>query len=83
MGTKSAWTPERKARQALIIEQTKPWEKSTGPRTGAGKAVSSKNAYLGDWVHMMRARIDAPHNWLGNSLEEFPEALLGAWPMEG
>lgn len=44
MGTKSAWTPERRARQAEIIKQTKPWEKSTGPRTDEGKAISSRNA---------------------------------------
>ena len=39
MGTKGAWTPERRARQAERIRQTKPWEKSTGPRTIEGKAA--------------------------------------------
>ena len=56
MGTKSAWTPERRARQAEIIRRTKPWEKSTGPKTEAGKASSSRNAYAGDWVHEARAK---------------------------
>jgi hypothetical protein len=47
MGTKSAWTPERRARQAAIISQTRPWEKATGPRTAFGKAISSRNASTG------------------------------------
>jgi hypothetical protein len=57
MGTKSAWTEERRARQAEIIRQTKPWEKSTGPKTEEGKTISSRNAYLGDWEHNWRARM--------------------------
>jgi len=44
MGTKSAWTPERRARQAQIIRETRPWNHSTGPRTEKGKAISSQNA---------------------------------------
>lgn len=60
MGTKSAWTPERRARQAELIRAAKPWEKSTGPRTDAGKAKSSQNAYIGDWYHeAMRQIADA------------------------
>lgn len=47
MGTKSAWTPERRARQASIVSQTRPWEKATGPRTALGKAISSRNASTG------------------------------------
>ena len=41
----SAWTPERKARQSAAIQVWRPWEKSTGPRTEAGKGQSSRNAY--------------------------------------
>ena len=43
----SAWTPERRAAAALRIQQWKPWEKSTGPRTPEGKATSSMNRYEG------------------------------------
>lgn len=57
MGTKAAWTPERRARQAYIIRQTKPWEQSTGPQSEAGKAVSARNAYAGDWHHEACARL--------------------------
>lgn len=46
MGTKGAWTPERRARQAEIIAKTKPWEKSTGPRTPEGKSISSHNSRM-------------------------------------
>lgn len=56
MGTKSAWTPERRARQAEMIRRTKPWENATGPTTEAGKAISSQNAYRGAFVHEMRAK---------------------------
>lgn len=57
MGTKAAWTPERRARQAEIIRRTKPWEHATGPQSEAGKAVSARNAYAGDWYHEMQARL--------------------------
>ena len=41
------WTPERRARQAALIRTWRPWEKSTGPRTDAGKAVAAQNAWKG------------------------------------
>lgn len=44
MGTRRAWTAERRARQAEIIRATRPWLHSTGPKTEAGKAASSQNA---------------------------------------
>jgi hypothetical protein len=47
MGTKAAWTAERRAKQAERIRQRKPWEQSTGPRTAEGKAISSRNADKG------------------------------------
>ena len=40
----AAWTPERRARQAELVRQLKPWEKSTGPRTAKGKAKASRNS---------------------------------------
>jgi hypothetical protein len=45
-------TPERQAKQAEAIRRWKPWERSTGPTTDEGKAVSSQNAL----VHGLRAR---------------------------
>lgn len=51
MGTKGAWSHERRLKQAEIIRQTRPWERSTGPRTKQGKAASSRNAYAGDEIH--------------------------------
>ena len=47
MGTKNAWSAERRARQAEIIKRTKPWNSATGPRTDEGKARSSRNADKG------------------------------------
>ena len=37
------WTPEARARQAELIRSWKPWTRSTGARTAAGKAISSQN----------------------------------------
>jgi hypothetical protein len=41
---KGLWSAERRARQAELIRALEPWKKSTGPRTGAGKARSAANA---------------------------------------
>lgn len=38
------WTPERRAKHAAAIRRWKPWTKSTGPRTAAGKARATQNA---------------------------------------
>ena len=40
----NGWTPERRARQAALILNWKPWERSCGPKTERGKAVSAGNA---------------------------------------
>jgi thioredoxin-like negative regulator of GroEL len=42
---KTGWTDERRAKHAAAIKRWKPWEKSTGPRTAAGKARAAQNAY--------------------------------------
>ena len=44
---KKSWTPERRAQQAVCLHTLKPWLRSTGPRTTAGKARSARNAYKG------------------------------------
>jgi hypothetical protein len=41
------WTPEERERQAALIRQWKPWERSTGPQTKQGKATVAKNAFKG------------------------------------
>jgi hypothetical protein len=42
----NGWTPERRASQAALIHRWRPWERSTGPRTEAGKRRTSMNAEL-------------------------------------
>lgn len=39
------WSEVRRQKQAANIRKTRPWKHSTGPKTEAGKAVSSRNAY--------------------------------------
>lgn len=38
------WTKEDRINQARIIRDNKPWEKSTGPRTFKGRAITKYNA---------------------------------------
>ena len=61
VGTKSAWTPERRARQAEIIRKTKPWLKSTGPKTEEGKAISSRNALMHPNIRALRQQLKGRH----------------------
>lgn len=42
--SKRGWTPERRARQSEAIRTWKPWLKSTGPKSAAGKKASSANS---------------------------------------
>lgn len=51
---RNGWTPERRARQAEQIRIWKPWEHSTGPRTDAGRAAVSRNAWKGGHRQMLR-----------------------------
>ncbi|PXX09520.1 hypothetical protein C8R27_13621 [Nitrosomonas ureae] len=39
------WTPEERLKQAESIKTWQPWKQSTGAKTPAGKATSSRNAY--------------------------------------
>ena len=50
----NGWTPERKARQAALIQFWKPWERATGPRTAKGKARAARNAWKGGHWLMLR-----------------------------
>ena len=43
----NTWTPERKAKQATAIQNWKPWQKSTGPKSLQGKTKVSRNAFRG------------------------------------
>lgn len=43
----SGWSPERRQRQSQAIKEWKPWRQSTGPKSAAGKAQVSQNAYKG------------------------------------
>lgn len=50
----NGWTPERRARQAALIREWKPWEKSTGPRTDEGKARAARNPFKGGHRERLR-----------------------------
>lgn len=50
----SKWTAEQRARQAELIRTWKPWEKSTGAKTEAGKAKVSRNAWKGNHRQQVR-----------------------------
>ena len=40
----NGWTWERRAKQAELIRQWKPWKQSTGPKSTEGKARIATNA---------------------------------------
>ena len=40
----NGWTPERRALQAALIRNWRPWDQSTGPRTAQGKVQAARNA---------------------------------------
>lgn len=80
-GNKSAWTEERRARQREIIQQTKPWLKSTGPRTKNGKAVSSQNARMSPELarldeELTRIRLEALQLFSRNRWPKMPSLRL-------
>jgi hypothetical protein len=41
---RAAWTPERRAAQSARLRAARIWERSTRPRTAAGKSLSRLNA---------------------------------------
>ena len=47
-----AWTPKRRAEQAARLKARKPWKKSTGPVTEAGRETVARNAQ----THGFRSR---------------------------
>ena len=51
----TTWTPERRARQAALTRTWCPWERSTGPKSLAGKAASASNAFKGGFGAELRA----------------------------
>jgi len=41
------WTAEERAKQSALIQNWRPWDKSTGARTPEGKAVISTKCFQG------------------------------------
>ena len=62
----NGWTPERRARQAALIREWKPWERSTGPRTAEGKSRTARNRFKGGH----RARLRALSRLLRDAIRE-------------
>ena len=50
----NGWTLERRARQAELIRQWRPWAKSTGPRSPEGRQRVSRNAWTGGHRQKLR-----------------------------
>ena len=47
-------TPEHRHSRSGMIHQWRPWERSTGPRTPAGKARASRNGWKGGMRETLR-----------------------------
>jgi hypothetical protein len=54
-----AWTEERRKKQSEAIRKHKPWQKSTGPKTLAGKNRSKMNAHKHGARSAVAARLRA------------------------
>jgi len=74
----SGWTPERRARQAEAIRRWKPWAKSSGSRSDAGKARSSRNADKGGQWRKLRELSREVNALLRRQREQLAEVRAGA-----
>jgi hypothetical protein len=61
----NGWTEERRQKQRVAIHAWKPWTRSTGPKTAAGKARVSQNAYKGAQWRQVRELSRALRELLG------------------
>jgi len=52
------WDDEARQRQAELIKEWKPWRKSTGPRTVAGKAASAQNSCVMHRIALYRTKLN-------------------------
>jgi hypothetical protein len=50
----NGWTAEPRKRQGAVIHRWEPWERSTGPRTAAGKARVPPQCYSGGTRPLLR-----------------------------
>jgi hypothetical protein len=66
------WTPERRQRQAEAIQRWSPWKQATGPRSPAGKAKASRNAFKGGRRAALRADLAHIRSLMGAIEAEVP-----------
>ncbi len=71
----NGWTPERRARQAELIRNWKPWVQSTGPRTDEGKARTARNGYKGGTWRIEREELRALKATVDDLLQRQRELL--------
>lgn len=71
------WTPEARRKQAEKIRQWKPWESSTGPVTGEGKAKASRNSLKHGWRSAESIWYLAQIKQQRDKLREFISLTLG------
>jgi hypothetical protein len=70
----NGWTGERRAFQAIAIRNWRPWERSTGPRSVAGKARASRNAWKGGQRQQWRALCKLLNRELRATAQDFKSA---------
>ena len=73
---KRGWTLERRQQQAALMRTLKPWLRSTGPITAAGKARAARNAYKGGLRAQLR-RLRRALNEAAQSQRVAVDQLLG------
>lgn len=76
----NGWTEERKARQRSLIQDWKPWAKSSGPKSASGKRTVSQNSLK----HGRRSRVlIAQRRQLRRQLRELNAALSRLEQLQG
>ena len=72
MATK--WTPQRRAKQAELINRWRPWEQATGPKSVEGKKKVAADA----WTGGHRAQLRKLTNLVNAEVRASRELVLGA-----
>ncbi len=69
------WSEKARKRQSELIRSWQPWQKSTGPTTEEGKAISSKNRNPTDFFVFHGVQIRADTKGGQRLVHELMEAL--------
>ena len=74
----TTWTPERRAKQAELINRWRPWERATGPKSVEGKKKVATNAWTGGHRAQLRELTKMVNTEIRQSRELVSDAIDSA-----